>query len=435
MTATSVKGMHVDDLPTEPRGPRLDPGVFDIPVSDIRIGYRSAVYFNRARQIAVREKPDAVVTMQVFQKGSGIVCGLDEAIAIIKSCAGYYSEPETAQQLFQILLARRHSAREVRPGIYRPGHHAITDQLAADNAYKNALVEMGDIEKRMDTLWVPGWDKLEVKALYDGEVIMPWEPVMTITGPYSLFAHLESVYLGILARQTKIATNTYRVVRAAHIEGRDREVLFFADRFDHYATQGGDGYAAKIGGASGFATDAMLAWWGDRATGTMPHALIALYDGDVCAASDAFHKHYPDTHLISLVDFNNDCVADSVACLKRFGSQLWGVRLDTSEKMVDRSITQEDMGEKPVTGVNPTLVHNVRAALDRNGGRHVKIIVSGGFTADKIEQFEMDDVPVDVYAVGSSLLQGSMDFTADVVKPVAKKGRWARPGMGLAEVE
>jgi nicotinate phosphoribosyltransferase len=409
---------------------RLDPGVFDIPVSDIRIGYRSAVYFNRAREIARIEKPDTPVTMQVFQKRHGVLCGIDEAIAIIQTCAGYYSEPEVAEQLFKTLVIARRDARQYKPGIWRPGHHGITEQIARDSAYADALRRMGDTEKSMDRSWVAGIDQLKIEAKHDGDTIEPWEPVMKITGPYGLFAHLESVYLGILARQSRIATNTRAVVEAAG----DKPVLFFADRFDHYATQGGDGYAAKVGGAQGFATDAMLAWWGDRATGTMPHALIALYGGDCCEASAAFHKHYPDTNLISLVDFNNDCVGDSVACLKRFGTDLWGVRLDTSETMVDHSLTESDMGEKPVTGVNPMLVHKVRSGLDANGGQHVKIIVSGGFTAEKISQFESAQVPVDVYAVGSSLLKGSMDFTADIVAPVAKKGRWQRPGK-LEEVK
>lgn len=414
-----------------PMAERIDPGVFDIPVTDIRIGYRSAVYFSRAGWIAQNTKPDTIVTMQVFQKNTGILCGMDEVLAILKSCSGYYTDYDLARQLFGMLLRKRQHVREERPGIWRAGQHGITADITAKQAYKNNLMDVADLEMKLDNLWQPGWDQLEVKALYDGNSLYPWEPVLTITGPYHLFAHLESVYLGILARQSKIATNTRRVTEAA----KGKPILFFADRFDHYATQGGDGYAAKVGGATGFASDAMTAWWGDRATGTMPHALLALYAGDVCEASDAFHRFYPDTNLISLVDFNNDCVGDSVDCLRRFGDELWGVRLDTSERMVDRSITEADMGAEPITGVNPTLVHKVRAALNSNGGAHVKIIVSGGFTADKIRSFEAERVPVDVYAVGSSLLKGSNDFTADIVKPWAKRGRWARSDRRLAVVE
>lgn len=410
---------------------RLDPGVFDIDVTDIRMGYRSAVYFNRTRTIMEAEKPETVVTMQVFQKGNAsVVCGIDEAVAILKTCVGYYTEPNTAEQLFRLLLAKRHSLRTQREAIYHPGQHGISADVAEKQAYKHNIEEMADLEMRLDNFWVSGWDEIEVKALYDGDIVFPYEPVLTITGPYRLFAHLESVYLGILARQTKIATNTYRVTTAA----KGKPVLFFADRFDHYATQGGDGYAAKVGGAEGFASDAMTAWWGDKGTGTMPHALIAAYGGDTCEAAAAFHQHFPRTNLIALVDFNNDSVKDSLACARRFGEDLWGVRLDTSESMVDRSITDDDMGDYRPTGVNPVLVGKVRGALDAAGFSHVKIIVSGGFTADKIREFEAKRVPVDVYAVGSSLLQGSNDFTADIVSPVAKKGRWARNPSQLEKV-
>ena len=97
------------------------------------------------------------------------------------------------------------------------------------------------------------------------------------------------------------------------------------------------------------------------------------------------------------------------------------------------------MGTFKPTGVNPELVRNVRRALDAGGFQHVKIVVSGGFTVDKIRLFEEQGVPVDAYGVGSSLFQGRFDFTADVVmlegKPCAKVGRSYRPNPRLERVE
>src|SRR3989449_5936114 len=91
------------------------------------------------------------------------------------------------------------------------------------------------------------------------------------------------------------------------------------------------------------------------------------------------------------------------------------------------------------TGVNPQLDWNVRRALDREGFQHVKDVVSGGSSAEKIRQFEEQDVPVEMYGVGSSLFQGRFDFAADVVrvegKPVAKVGRGYRPSPRLERVE
>ncbi len=64
-----------------------------------------------------------------------------------------------------------------------------------------------------DGAWQSGWDELVVHALHDGDEIEPWETVMTIEGDYSLFCHLETVYLGTLSRRTLIARNVREVVR------------------------------------------------------------------------------------------------------------------------------------------------------------------------------------------------------------------------------
>jgi nicotinate phosphoribosyltransferase len=279
------------------------------------------------------------------------------------------------------------------------------------------------------------WDDLVVHALYDGDEIRPWETVLLIEGPYDAFAHLETLYLGVLTRRTKVGTNTRLVVEAA----RPKEVMFFPARHDHWLVQTGDGYAAHVAGAIGVSTDAQASWWGSEGVGTVPHALIAAFGGDTVLATRKFAEHVPESvRVITLVDFENDCVGASLACARALGTRLYGVRLDTSETMVDKSIIPE-MGTFRPTGVNPQLVRNVRQALDREGFGHVKIVVSGGFTAEKIRQFEAQGVPVDAYGVGSSLYQGRFDFTADVVlvdgRPLAKVGREYRPNPRLERVE
>jgi len=267
------------------------------------------------------------------------------------------------------------------------------------------------------------WDDLAVHALYDGDEIQPWETVMTIEGPYDAFAHLETLYLGVLARRTRVGTNTRRVVEAA----RPKEVMFFPARHDHWLVQTGDGYAAHIAGAIGVSTDAQASWWGSKGIGTVPHAIIAAYGGDTVLATRKFADYCAeDVRLISLVDFDNDCVRTSLEVARALGPRLYGVRLDTSHTLVDRSVVPQ-MGSFDPTGVNPHLVWNVRRALDAEGFQAVKVVVSGGFTAEKIRAFETAGVPVDAYGVGSSLFSGRFDFTADVVmvdgRPCAKVGR------------
>ena len=279
------------------------------------------------------------------------------------------------------------------------------------------------------------WDELRVYALYDGDEIEPLETVLLIEGPYDACAHLETLYLGVLARRTKVGTNTRRVVEAA----RPKQVMFFPARHDHRLVQTGDGYAAHIAGAIGVSTDAQASWWGSEVIGTVPHALIAAYGGDTVLASHKFAEHMaPSVGLIALVDFENDCVGTSLQLARALGERLYGVRIDTSETLVDKSVIPQ-MGTFKPTGVNPQLVCNVRRALDREGFKHVKIVVSGGFNVDKIRHFEEEGVPVDMYGVGSSLFQGRFDFTADVVrvegKPCAKVGRSYRPNPRLEKVE
>ena len=80
----------------------------------------------------------------------------------------------------------------------------------------------------------------------------------------------------------------------------------------------------------------------------------------------------------------------------------------------------------------------MRAGLDAAGHERVKIVVSGGFDAARIRQFEADGIPVDSYGVGSSLIRGANDFTADVVivdgEPCAKVGREYHPNPRLQPV-
>ena len=401
---------------------RLAAWIFDLPVVELRAGYRSAVYFDRSRRILAAEGDDTRVTMQVFQRSDAMVaCGVDEALAVLALGAGEFLDPGAADQAFAAYLTARDAARRARSRGGEAWVEGMRAQVEAEAAFDRHWRRAG-----------PG--ELEVSALRDGDRVDAWEPVIELTGPYRLVAHLESVYLGALARRTLVASNVRRVVDAAG----GKPVLFFADRFDHWATQGGDGYAAFVGGAQGVATDAQAAWWGERGLGTIPHALIATFGGDTVAAVAAFARQFPGVPLIALVDFDNDSVATSLACARAFGERLWGVRLDTSGTMVDRSLWSE-MGQFAPTGVNRRLVEKVRQALDAEGFDHVRVIVSGGFTAERIAAFEATEIPVDSYAVGSSLLKGSADYTADVVlregRPCAKVGRAHRPSARLQPVD
>jgi nicotinate phosphoribosyltransferase len=244
----------------------------------------------------------------------------------------------------------------------------------------------------------------------------------------------------VLARRTLVTTNVVEVLEAAN----GKPVIFMPARHDHWRVQTGDGYAAHLAGEIagspvGVTTDEQASWWGGKGVGTVPHSLIASYGGNTVLAATRFAEWAPpDLNVTVLVDFENDSVRTALEVARVLGDRLWGVRLDTSETMVDRSLWKE-MGDFKPTGVNERLVRKVRDALDGDGFERVKIIVSGGFTAQKIREFESAGVPVDAYGVGSSLIRGANDYTADIVltdgRPSAKAGRRFRPNDRLELVQ
>src|SRR5699024_9177388 len=218
-------------------------------------------------------------------------------------------------------------------------------------------------------------------------------------------------------RRTSVATNVYNVAKAAKSAGKQKPIIFMGDRDDHYTQQAGDGYAAYIGGSTAQATHAMNEWWGKEGMGTMPHALIQMFRGDIVAASRAYHEMYPEDDLMALVDYNNDVITDSLKVAREFGEKLKSVRLDTSRTLVDKYFLRNHhlMGMFDHRGVHPELICTLRKALDDEGFDFVKIVASGGLTKKRIEYYESRNVPMDMYSVGRSLLKIKFGFSRDNV--------------------
>lgn len=398
--------------------PKISSVAPTLDIHGIREGLYSDRYFVNVRDILtaahlneeVSGVGDRIVEAQVFTRHAPytILAGMDHALAVVRHCTGQF-----------------HGER-----------------------------------------FIETWPELDVTAAEDGSVV-PYggnpadvTPVMKLRGRYRDFALLETIYLGILSRASRIATSVYHVAKAAN----GKPVLFFPARFDLPATQAADGHAYWVGlnranldtGRSVrpvVSTHAQGAWWGGQGGGTIPHALIAAYMGDTVEATVAFAQVIsPTVPRIALVDFSNNTPRESVATLSAYwahyraalasgdseGQQRWrlaGVRLDTSGNLRD-----EGLGPDDPKGVNPVLVRTVRAALDsawqtweltpgeveaaQQFCRSVQIIVSGGFDRAKIERFEAEGVPVDVYGVGSTFLRNdsdtNTDFTMDIVR--AKQG-------------
>ena len=361
-------------------------------------GWYSDRYFVRTANTLAFDDRDPVVQVQVFAKQHGIIAGVYEVI-----------------RMLQTQLARHP---------YTGRAYSIRD--------------------------------FSIETLIDGDPLSPHESALLITGPYIAFAHLETDFLGVLARRSLVATNVRRVMDAAH----GKPVIFMGARHDDWRVQTPDGYAARVGGAGSVSSDAGGAWWGASGGGTMPHAMIAAFGGDVVGATLAFARcclaHEPDVKVVSLVDYHNDVVRDALAVARAmhdaFGAgSLVAVRVDTSERLVDVALAADAAarGREGLTGVNPELVRRLRSALDQGGFPDVGIIVSGGFTPAKIRRFEREGVPVTGYGIGSSLLGhndgeqdgllNDFDFTADVVmvdgRLESKVGRGFVPNARLVPVD
>lgn len=321
------------------RSPRFQPA------ADVLSGETADVYFERARTILAAERLDPVVSMEIFARDAGILCGAEEAIAYLR----------------EIFAERDDDAPAV------------------------------------------------VESLHDGDPFADREVVMRITARYSAFGLYETALLGILASGSGWATAARRVVDAAG----PIPVIGFGARHVHPSVADQMDYASVVGGCIGASTPAGAGLAGLAPTGTMPHALVLIF-GDTVRAAEAFDRHIDDdVPRIVLVDTFRDEAEEALRVAEAMGDRLWGVRLDTPS----------ERGR-----VTPQLVHEVRARLDQAGHRSVRIVVSGGFDAERITRFREAGAPVDSFAVGSAISKASpIDFTGDLKeidgKPVAKRGR------------
>ncbi|MBE3598462.1 MAG: nicotinate phosphoribosyltransferase [Limnochordaceae bacterium] len=253
----------------------------------------------------------------------------------------------------------------------------------------------------------PELGAIEVWAMDEGEWFSPKEVVMRIAGPYSAFGVYETAILGILAQSSGWATAARRVVEAAG----GKPVSSFGARHVHPAVAPVMERAALLAGASGAACILAAKLQGKEPVGTVPHALMLIL-GDTVSGALAYHRHTaPDSPRIILVDTYKDEAEESLRVAEVLGKALEGVRLDTP-------------GERG--GVTPDLVAEVRARLDQAGYRHVKILVSGGLTPERVQQLAA--AGADAFGVGSYISSAPpLDMTLDLKmvegKPVAKRGR------------
>lgn len=262
--------------------------------------------------------------------------------------------------------------------------------------------------------------KYKIRYLEEGTIINEKEVVLELEGKYEYFGVYEGIIDGILARSTSVATNARRCLQAAN--GKD--VIFMGDRSDHYSNQERDGIAVELAGIKSHSTNAGARGNEEVVFGSIPHALIQNFKGDLVSVMKYYQELFPeDKDLLALVDFNNDVIGDSLKVLKALKDDLKGVRVDTSKAIRDKMFTNNE----DEYGVTVNQIKRLRQALDENGGKKVRIIVSSGFNPEIIKKFEEQKAPVDAYGVGEFILKINNTFSADATmidgQKLAKFGR------------
>lgn len=266
--------------------------------------------------------------------------------------------------------------------------------------------------------------RLKIYGQVDGAIIKGKTGVLYIEGYYGDICMYENIIDGILNERIGVATKAKVLVDqlAPH-----QEIIYMADRNNDYCSQAGNGLAAYLGGIRKFSTKQNLAYvsqidhqaWD---VGTMPHALIQQFGGDLNAAVKAYLKTFKHQKAIALLDYHND-VIQALNDIQPLLGQLYGVRLDTSKLLVDKSLVAQNLA-----GVNNQMVTLVRHWLDSHQAQHVKIIVSSGIDDHKIQLFNQATIKPDVFGVGGFFLSSILNITADLVKRnhqnEAKQGRF-----------
>lgn len=327
------------------------------------------------------------------------------------------------QRLFHIA-----SDDEIRKGLTTDVYFLRTKEILEKEGLKNrrayAEFTLGDLPEGWKWAVFCGLDEVinllegldvDLYAVPEGTVFAPKDingvrlPLMAIDGPYADYCIYETPALGLICQATGVATKSARVKKAAGEE----LVLAFGIRRMHPAIAPMLDRASYIGGCDGVSSLMGAETIGKPPKGTMPHALVVVFQGQK-QAWQAFDRHMPqDVPRIALVDTYSDEKQEAILAVEALGEALEGVRLDTP------------MSRR---GNLADIVREVRWELDIRGYRDVRIIVSGGLDEAKIPELKL--AGASGFGVGTAISNApTVDFAMDIValeeRPCAKKGKYS----------
>lgn len=256
----------------------------------------------------------------------------------------------------------------------------------------------------LSTLHIP----LKVRAMREGTVFYPFEPVLEIEGMYQDFCIYETALLGLICQASGIATKAARFKKLAG----ERPVISFGARRMHPVLAPMIERNAFIGGCDGVSVVKSGEIIGEDPMGTMPHALIICFGSTVDAVKAYDDVLEPEIKRVVLIDTFLDEKFECINVAETLGKRLFAIRFDTPSSR---------------RGNFYRILEEARWELDMRGYSHVKFYVSGGIKEDDLPVL---NPVVDGYGIGTSISNAPVvDFSMDIVevegRPLSKRGKWS----------
>ncbi|MGZ4942085.1 MAG: nicotinate phosphoribosyltransferase [Halobacteriota archaeon] len=247
---------------------------------------------------------------------------------------------------------------------------------------------------------------VNARAMPEGTVFYPNEPVLEIEGSYLDFCLHETAILGLLCQASGIATKSSRFKKLCG----DRLLMSFGARRMHPSLAPMIERNAFVGGCDGVSVIKSGEIIGKDPMGTVPHALIICIGSTVDTLKAFDRVIEPEINRVALIDTFNDEKLECLNAAEALGDKLYAVRFDTPSSR---------------RGDFLYILEEARWELDLRGFEHVKIFVSGGLTEEDVPRL---NPIVDAYGIGTSISNAPVvDFSMDIVevngKPRAKRGK------------
>ncbi len=250
--------------------------------------------------------------------------------------------------------------------------------------------------------------KIKARAMKEGTVFYPFEPVMEIEGRYQDFCVYETALLGLICQASGVSTQAARMKKLAG----ERLVMSFGARRMHPVLAPMIERNAFIGGCDGVSVVKSGEVIGEDPMGTMPHSLVLCMGSTVEAVKAYDEVLDPKLKRVALIDTFHDEKFEVLNVAQALGEKLYAVRFDTPASR---------------RGNFYRILEEARWELELRGYGHVKFFVSGGIHEEDIPVL---NPVVHGYGIGTSISNAPVvDFAMDIIeiegKPLAKRGKWS----------